>query len=374
LSTYSKIFARNLRRARRAQGLTQRELADSLCYSEKAVCKWESGECIPPAEVILMICARLYVSFDELFDQNTSAGYLLGFDGGSIKTEIVLTDLNERVIKSATIGSSALNNLNCAETLTRIDVAIKELTDGIAFRRISAFFGLCTATRAEKDRIHSFLESYNFAHIGIGSDIDNSIAAALGDEDGIAVNIGAGSSVFSRRGTNIYITGGYSDFIGDAGSAYNIGKEMLSAVIKEADLCAPHTLLTDMLEEHLGTPIKKATVSSFRTKEKIVISNLAPLVFRAYSEGDATARDIIVSNYRELANSIATGAKKSRFKGEVKAVLVGGLCAHADVIIPLLSDFISEIQDLPCRINISVTEKKPVFGAVSIAHSYLSQK
>ena len=187
MSTYSKIFARNLRRARRAQGLTQRELAESLCYSEKAVCKWESGECIPPAEVILMICARLYVSFDELFDQNTSAGYLLGFDGGSIKTEIVLTDLNERVIKSATIGSSALNNLNCAETLTRIDVAIKELTDGIAFRRISAFFGLCTATEAEKDRIHSFLESYNFAHIGIGSDIDNSIAAALGDEDGIAV-------------------------------------------------------------------------------------------------------------------------------------------------------------------------------------------
>ena len=45
-------LAQNLTRLRKAEGLTQAELATKLNYSDKAVSKWERGESVPDLYVL----------------------------------------------------------------------------------------------------------------------------------------------------------------------------------------------------------------------------------------------------------------------------------------------------------------------------------
>ena len=46
------IVAENMTHLRKAQHLTQAELAEKLRYSDKAVSKWERGESLPDVAVL----------------------------------------------------------------------------------------------------------------------------------------------------------------------------------------------------------------------------------------------------------------------------------------------------------------------------------
>ena len=60
------IVASNLIRLRQAAGMTQAELGEKLNYSDKTVSKWERGESIPDAYVLLQL-ARIYgLTVDDL--------------------------------------------------------------------------------------------------------------------------------------------------------------------------------------------------------------------------------------------------------------------------------------------------------------------
>ena len=51
---------------RKEQGLTQRELADRLCISDKTVSKWECGNGLPEVSFMLPLCEILGISVNEL--------------------------------------------------------------------------------------------------------------------------------------------------------------------------------------------------------------------------------------------------------------------------------------------------------------------
>lgn len=64
-------FSDNLKTARKAQGLSQEELAETLGVSRQAVSKWEQGETYPEVEKLLQLCAVLNVTMNELFGMET---------------------------------------------------------------------------------------------------------------------------------------------------------------------------------------------------------------------------------------------------------------------------------------------------------------
>ncbi len=51
---------------RKAQNLTQKQLADLLFISEKTVSKWETGKGLPEISIMLSLCERLEISVNEL--------------------------------------------------------------------------------------------------------------------------------------------------------------------------------------------------------------------------------------------------------------------------------------------------------------------
>ena len=58
---------------RRAQNLTQEQLAEKLGVSNKTISKWENGKCMPDYSIIQKLCDALGVTLPELMDGEDAA-------------------------------------------------------------------------------------------------------------------------------------------------------------------------------------------------------------------------------------------------------------------------------------------------------------
>ncbi len=67
-----KIIAGNIVSLRRSADMTQAELAEKLCYSDKAVSKWERGESIPDVFVLKQVADLFGVGVDYLLHDHTN--------------------------------------------------------------------------------------------------------------------------------------------------------------------------------------------------------------------------------------------------------------------------------------------------------------
>lgn len=64
------IVSKNIAELRRANGITQLELAEKLNYSDKAVSKWERGESMPDVGVLKEIADIFNVTVDQLISED----------------------------------------------------------------------------------------------------------------------------------------------------------------------------------------------------------------------------------------------------------------------------------------------------------------
>jgi len=66
-------IASNIAMYRKLCGLTQSELAEKLCYSDKSVSKWERGSGVPDIYVLVMMAELFGVTVNELVTENENA-------------------------------------------------------------------------------------------------------------------------------------------------------------------------------------------------------------------------------------------------------------------------------------------------------------
>lgn len=66
MENLNEIFSKNITRLRNAHHLTQFELGAKLNYSDKAVSRWERGEAIPDAKVLVGLSEIFGVTVDDL--------------------------------------------------------------------------------------------------------------------------------------------------------------------------------------------------------------------------------------------------------------------------------------------------------------------
>lgn len=65
-----EVVAKNLIYYRKLANLTQAELAEKLCYSDKSVSKWERGESLPDVVVLKEVADLYNISVDTLLSDN----------------------------------------------------------------------------------------------------------------------------------------------------------------------------------------------------------------------------------------------------------------------------------------------------------------
>ena len=64
------IIAANISSLRKQRSMTQADLADELCYSDKAISKWERGESIPDVIVLKRVADLFSVTVDYLLESH----------------------------------------------------------------------------------------------------------------------------------------------------------------------------------------------------------------------------------------------------------------------------------------------------------------
>lgn len=62
------MIGENIRKARKAAGFSQKELAERLQVYQKDISRWENGERTPTMEVFTKICRELNASADEILE------------------------------------------------------------------------------------------------------------------------------------------------------------------------------------------------------------------------------------------------------------------------------------------------------------------
>ncbi len=61
-------IGQNIKKARKAAGVTQKELAERLEVYQKDISRWENDELIPSAINLAKICRELHASADDILE------------------------------------------------------------------------------------------------------------------------------------------------------------------------------------------------------------------------------------------------------------------------------------------------------------------
>ena len=360
-----KNIGRNIRKCRGKLGLLQSDLAAKIGYSVKTISKWECGKGAPPAEVLPALAKHLHTSIDSLLSESgQGVQYFLGIDGGGTKTDFALTDSEGNLLSRVILGACNPNDVGMPAVQDVLLRGIIEVCAQYPKASTSVFLGFAGgASDKYAQKMYDFLSTFGFSKVGVGEDTQNSVAAGLGDENGVAVIMGTGSVVYAKHNEEFYRYGGYGYLLGDAGSGFAIGRDTLQASLMAEDGCGADTLLHKYVLEACGGETVFEKIDDFYRGGKREIAKYAPLAFRAVSAGDTVARDILERNFGELARLIDCASKKFENKC-VKVVLCGGMTSDSDVILPILTKALSASDK---KIEFESCLKPMVWGALRLA-------
>jgi N-acetylglucosamine kinase-like BadF-type ATPase len=186
--------------------------------------------------------------------------YFLGFDGGGTKTDCVLLDAKGTVIGGGRGGPANPLRAGYEGAFSSLHDAAAE---AIAASKIRAadVTGVCAGLagagrRSVVRRIMAFLaEEFPRALTQVATDYEVALEAAVGTGPGVVLIAGTGSVAYGRNAAGETArAGGYGPWIGDEGSAFEIGRRAVSAVARTRDADAPVTVLTKMIADALECP------------------------------------------------------------------------------------------------------------------------
>jgi len=358
-------FSVNLKELRKKEGLTRKQLADKMMYSEKAIEKWESGSSLPPVATVCRLAEYFGISVDNLiYAQGAEIKYLLGIDGGGTKTEFLLTDTNGKEIDRLILGPSNPNTIGMEECKKLLGQGISKICRDIDITEVSLFAGLAGGISSDNDRrINKFLSALGFKVFANSADTASALEIALKGGDGVAVIMGTGMIAFSQHKGKQHRIGGWGYLIDRGGSGYHFGADALDSAYKYIDGRQGSKIIAEMLENQLNKPLPEA-IPSLYNGGNAYIASFASVVFEAFKQGDKYAEEIIDKNIKEVAEIIKAGISFLP-DGKGRAVICGGLTKQSDILRP----FFEKYLDDSCQLEFN--PEPMVNGAVSLARKLM---
>ena len=365
MRTTEEIFAENFKKRRKELSITQRELAERIKYSEKSISKWETGQGMPPAQLLPTLADILKISIDDMMYNTEEIDYYLGIDGGGTKTEFALANKSGKVIKRIILGACNPVDMGIEKALAVLSSGIDAITDGISPKRISVFAGVAGGITGDNQaKISLFLEKYRFVKYSNGSDAQNAVAAGLCGKDGVAVIIGTGSIAFASCEGVLTRIGGYGYLFGDSGSGFSIGRDGIMAAFSDEDGSGERTMITKLILQKCGKEKMLSCLSYFYDGGKRLIADFSKEVFDAAAQEDKIAVGILKANFSGLSKIIISGIKRVYKGNPIPVVLLGGITKQSDVILPIIKE---ELKEWNNKCEVSICEGPVVNGALLLA-------
>jgi N-acetylglucosamine kinase-like BadF-type ATPase len=179
------------------------------------------------------------------------------------------------------------------------------------------------------------------------NDVEVGWAGSLACKPGIHLVAGTGAIGFAMdQSGQVARTSGWGHFCGDEGSAYWLGKKLLSIFTKQSDGREEKTPLYHMVKQHFkmetGYDLLSLLTNSLEVQRE-PIAKLALLLYEAANEGDQKAIEIYKEGAFELSLIINTLLRTLNFKSDEKAFVSysGGVFNAGSFILDPLKAFIA---------------------------------
>lgn len=285
-----------------------------------------------------------------------------GIDAGGTSTRCVVADAGGNILGAGRAGPGNSLLVGRAAALASYAEAVRSATTGLAERPLRLHIAAAgTLVPEEATGLAEYVTS--------GNDAPSAFAGALVHGPGMIVIAGTGSALYGEglRGNSILI-GGWGPLAGDEGSGYAIGRDALRLLGKTIDKRAEAGVLTTSLQQTLGTyeraALQRRLYDPPMPREEVAA--LSGAVAEAAAAGDTAAGAILDSAARDLAETVADGAKLLDLSREhVRVATLGGVWKAGELV---LSAFRRHLNALSPGARIEPARFPPVVGAVLIAY------
>jgi N-acetylglucosamine kinase-like BadF-type ATPase len=297
--------------------------------------------------------------------------YSLGVDGGGSKTDCVILRPDGEIIGRGAAGPSnplrvgfpaAFENVRTAATLAmaEADLVPPQITAAVA--------GLAGAGRRNTVRraLVFLTETLPNATNLVTTDLEIALETAVGQGEGVVLVAGTGSAAFGRSAAGETArAGGYGPWIGDQGSAYDIGRRAVAEVAHTRDHAAPVTLLAEMIAADLDCPSWDDLQDRIAQQPDHVFPKIFPVVVAAAEAGDSAAQEILFKAALALAQLALTVARRLDFEAKsFPLARVGGVFGRSPMLDGMLDSVLRSGAPLADITQLTIS---PAVGAARMA-------
>lgn len=265
----------------------------------------------------------------------------LGVDGGQSGTTVVIGDAQGRIAGWASGGPC--NHVAESEARARFLEVMRECVGqaaqraGIAGGPPWTFHAACLGMSGGPDDKAALLgELIGADHMIVTHDAAIALEGALSGEPGIIVIAGTGSIAYGRneRGETARV-GGWGYIFGDEGSAFDIVRQALRAVLREYEGWGVRTALTPALLELAGANDVNDLLHRFYTPDwpRARVAALATAISGLADSGDPMAVEIMNQSARQLALLAGSVRRQLWAEGDVVQVSTTGGVFNSGVLL-----------------------------------------
>ncbi len=296
--------------------------------------------------------------------------HVLGIDAGGTKTVCFLADEHGQILAE---GRGPGANLHASGELAVEKVLHEVMEAAIGDRPIvpaAICLGIAGVDReSDAQVIRAIMRRIGFkSRTLVVNDALIALVAGAGDDPGIVIIAGTGSIAWGHNAAGEAArAGGWGHIIGDEGSGYWIGREALSAIVREVDGRGPRTELTSDVLAHFGldSPSGLVRVVYDQDVPRAAVAALGPIVQRAGEAGDAVAMRVLERAADELVMAAGSVAARLEMRGDAfPFILAGGLFR----VVPwLVTELGRRLVEVAPRCQVRLLDREPAAGAVRLA-------
>jgi N-acetylglucosamine kinase-like BadF-type ATPase len=302
----------------------------------------------------------------------------VGFDGGGTKTDCVVLDAEGNVIGQGSAGPANPLRAGFPAASGELAAAAARALDSahLKARDVSAVCaGLAGAGRRSVTRRAMVFLAREFpdALAQVTTDCEIALEAAVGTGPGVVLIAGTGSSAFGRNAAGKTArAGGFGPWIGDEGSAYEIGRRAVASVARARDQAAPVTILADMISAALECPSWDELIERIAKNADAVFPRLFPVVVAAADAEDASAREILFTSALGLSSIALTVIRRLALQEQEFALAKSGGVFGASQLLDSMLD--SVLLSAAPRASISRLSVPAAMGAARMAARLLADE
>ena len=251
--------------------------------------------------------------------------YYIGIDGGGTKTKFDLFDSDKNSIASITMPTIHPAQASFKEVVSVLTDAKEKLlaniNDSDYVLKVGAGLGGYGINADYRKKLEDEFSAV-FDEFKLYSDAYAAMLGALAGEDGILMIAGTGSIALAKVGDETFRCGGFGYRYGDEGSAYSIGKALISMALKEADGRSDKSIISDLVADYFDNIGVNMIATSDFSRDKI--AGLAAAASK-YVENSESVRDIFFAAANEISLHIKAIGKNFESGKRIRLSYIGGV-------------------------------------------------